>query len=398
MVTLLRPMRALVELTCSIDQLDKAEAPPIPETYIYLLALQSLTALSSGFSSSVLPLYTSILSTESTTGIPLAPPALDVQNLPASTSPSGAGILRTTHAMLEAGWPALLAAQSFLIGTNLSAPLFQDVLSAFGALAQTCGVLGLATPRDAFLGGLAKLAIPSKVVSSLDAQTAEVTTPRSGMFGAAADIASTLGGAVGPAPSGPPSLGDRNLACLKLLVACVIHLAGSLGTSWFSVLEALQNADYVLQYRMPRPPPVRKTNSGTGGQDSTISSQPEADVDAVLAAIQRLFEGSKNLQDDAFHDFVQALCQLSAEMIGMQAQSNVASTSIAEEGEDDSAMFSPQSGLSPGPMHRRRVSGIHLSRTMVRPRVCVNYSRIRAHFPCSAAATSASRSSRWSLS
>lgn len=352
----------------SIDQLDKAEAPAIPETYIYLLALQSITALSNGFSSSVLPLYTSILSTESTAGIPPAPPALDVQNLPATTSPSGAGILRTTHAMLEAGWPALLAAHSFLIGTNLSAPLFQDVLNALGGLAQTCGVLGLATPRDAFLGSLSKLAIPNKVVSSLDAHTAEVTTPRSGVFGAAADIASTLGGAVVPsAPSGPPSLGDRNLACLKLYVACIVHLAGSLGASWFAVLEALQNADYVLQYRMPRAgQTLRKSSSGHGAQEPNAgSAQSETDVEAVLAAIQRLFESSKNLEDEAFHDFVQALCKLSAEMIGMQAMSNVASTTIAEDGEDETAVFSSQ--LSPGSnAHRRRVSGIHLSRTMVR--------------------------------
>ncbi|EJD40839.1 hypothetical protein AURDEDRAFT_115706 [Auricularia subglabra TFB-10046 SS5] len=344
-----------MKLQC-IDQLDKAEAPPIPETYIYLLALQSLTALSTGFSSSVLPLYSSILSTESTQGIPPAPPALNINALPESTSPSGAGTLRTTHAMLEAGWPALLAAHSFLIGTNLSAPLFQEVLGAFGALAQTCGVLGLTTPRDAFLGSLAKLAIPSKVVSSVDAQGADVMTPRSGMF---ADISSTLA----PAP-GPPGLGDRNMACLKLLVACAVYLAGSLGSSWFSVLEALQNADYVLHSRMPRTATTRKVTPTGAGVDQDVSA-PEADIDAVMAAIQRLFESSKNLEDDAFRDFVQALCQLSSEMVGMQAaNASLASSMIAEEGEEDHATFSPQSGLSPGGAHRRRVSGIHLSRTL----------------------------------
>ncbi|KAH7100328.1 hypothetical protein BKA62DRAFT_706688 [Auriculariales sp. MPI-PUGE-AT-0066] len=350
-----------------IDQLDKAEAPSIPEIYIYLLALQSLTALCNGFSTSILPLYTSILSSESTNGVSPAPAALNLDALPASTPPSTAGILKTTHSMLEAGWPAFLAAHSFLIGTNLSTPLFQDVLGAIGALTQVCGVLGLSTPRDAFLGSLAKLAIPAKVVSSLDNSSgAEVMTPRSSVF---ADLSASLAGSsVATAPAG---LGERNLACLKLFIACAMYLAGSLGKSWYTVLEALQNADYVLEKRALRPSAPTRRGSAVSGLGPTLEhatstmAQLEHDADIVLAAMHKLFESSKGFEDSSFHDFVLALARLSAEMVAMQAGGGTIGA-IPEEAEDESAYASPSSALQADnkPFQRRRVSGIHLSRTL----------------------------------
>jgi hypothetical protein len=46
------------------------------------------------------------------------------------------------------------------------------------------------------------------------------------------------------------------MACLRALVAAALFLlvAGTLGSSWFAVLEALQNADYVLTIPGNAPP------------------------------------------------------------------------------------------------------------------------------------------------
>ena len=62
--------------------------------------------------------------------------------------------------MLNAGWPALLAALSFLLTTNLSDSIFGDVLGALQTLARAARCLALPTPRDAFLTALAKAAFP----------------------------------------------------------------------------------------------------------------------------------------------------------------------------------------------------------------------------------------------
>ena len=62
------------------------------------------------------------------------------------------------------------------------------------------------------------------------------------------------GGGGGGGPPQPPGLSQRNLACLRALVAAAVFLAGTLGPSWFAVLEALQNAGRLITY-LPRVAP-----------------------------------------------------------------------------------------------------------------------------------------------
>ncbi|KAF9230177.1 hypothetical protein BU15DRAFT_69416, partial [Melanogaster broomeanus] len=49
-----------MKLQC-IDQLDKADSPPIPESYVYLLGVQCIVSLCEGFASFTGPLYTSLM-------------------------------------------------------------------------------------------------------------------------------------------------------------------------------------------------------------------------------------------------------------------------------------------------------------------------------------------------
>ena len=315
-----------------------------------------------------------------------APPALDLSTLPPDEP--AARHLRIVRSMVDNGWPALLAALSFVVSTNLSDELFVDVLTSYQAMTNVAGMLALTTPRDAFLTSLAKFAIPSRVVASLESYI-EPATPRS-----AVSLTENLGLT---APVQPPGLSERNLVCLKVLVSSALFLAGSLGESWYGILEALQNADYVLTMKGSQPSsarrasmfpggpgtPSRSVSGATGGaSEATKSAHPPqparhpllADIDPenVQLAIQRLFETSKNLEDSAFQDFVNALCKLSSEMIGMQ--SDAMGTLGEAESTDElassvsSATLSPRNDL----LHRRRVSGIHLPRTLVSS-VCVAF-------------------------
>ena len=377
----------------SIDQLDKADSPPIPESYLYLLGVQCLVSLCEGFANFTAPLYNSIMVQKPrTAGEPVirAPPALDLSTLPQEEPTTKQ--LHTVHSMVESGWPALLAALSFLISTNLSDDLFVDVLASYQALTTVSGMLGLTTPRDAFFTSLARLAIPTGVVSSIDSYIpAEPSTPRSAAGAVAESFGVTLPGGGG---AHPPGLSERNMACLKVLVASALFLAGSLGPSWFDILEALQNADYVLTMKGARPPPSKRNTIGPGstilsqsrsasgsgpagstasgsavGQASTSAARhpllADLDPDSTLHAIQRLFDASKNLEDSAFCDFARALCKLSAAMIGMQSADALSDTESMDELESSTSAAT----LSPTPVgesaHRRRVSGIHLPRTLV---------------------------------
>ncbi|KZP24026.1 hypothetical protein FIBSPDRAFT_785328 [Athelia psychrophila] len=357
-----------MKLQC-IDQLDKADSPPIPEAYVYLLGVQCLVSLCEGFAAFTGPLYSALVMQKPRTAgesVIRAPPALDLSTLPPDEPQKQQ--LCTVRDMVEQGWPALLAALSFIISTNLSDELFVDVLSSFQAMANVSGMLGLSTPRDAFFTSLSKLAIPSRVVSSLDSY-AEPATPRT------ATMLSENLGLTGPAQA--PGLSERNLACLKVLLSSALFLAGSLGESWFGILEALQNADYVLNAKGLQSNSSRRNSTynpahGGAGSRSVSGAGPpsqgprhpllsDLDTENVQNAIQRLFDASKNLEDTAFRDFVNALCKLSSEMIGMQSDTGHGLTIPDADSAED--LLNP-AGLSPTTAHRRRVSGIHLPKTL----------------------------------
>lgn len=319
-----------------------------------------------------------------------APPALDLDTLP-QDDPQ-VQHLHIVKAIISQSWPALLAALSFVISTNLSDELFVEVLASYQAMTNVSGMLGLSTPRDAFFNSLSKFAVPTTVVSTLEAwvENPPVSTPRS----ATAAITEGLGLS---GPLQPPALSERNLACLKAFVACGLYLAGSLGESWHAVLDTLQSADGVLVLMTRTGTPAKKglfgvgigPGSATGGAQarsaSLVGSHSQSsvnnstnggtaykhplladlEVDTVLTAIQRLFDASKNLDDAAFKDFVDALCKLSAEVVGMQA-SDLANQ--VDQSDDESggglltvAMNQSQESV----IHRRRVSGIYIPKNLV---------------------------------
>jgi len=285
--------------------------------------------------------------------------------------------------MVASGWPALLAALSFIISTNLSDELFGDVLASYQAMTNVSGMLGLTTPRDAFFTSLAKFAVPTKVVSSVDG--VEPPTPRTTQ-----SLTDNLG-LTGPPL--PPGLSERNLACLKVFVSSALYLSGSLDESWFDILEVLQNADYVLASKGGKPTTSASRRSsiipGTGALSRSVSSSTatsststsglpsssthhplltELDPYNVQNAIQRLFDASKNLEDDAFRHFVSALCKLSSEMVVMQSgEPGIPETPTSPTQSEDAGSLGAT--LSPSPRtsiaHRRRMSGIHIPRTLV---------------------------------
>lgn len=358
-----------MKLQC-IDQLDKADSPPIPESYIYLLGIQCLVSLCEGFASFTGPLYTSIVIQKPRAAgeaINRAPPALDLSTLPADDITTKH--LHIVRDIIESGWPALLAALSFVISTNLSDELFADVLASYQAVTNVSGMLGLTTSRDAFFTSLSKFSVPSRVVHSLDTYT-DVQTPRS----AGGSLSENLGLT---GPTGPPGLSERNLACLKVLLSSAMFLAGSLGGSWFQILEVLQNAEYVLTWKGgPQGTPSKRHPFGhpQAGRSMSVSGAPplphpapprhpilsDLDSETLQNGIQRLFDASKNLDDVAFKYFIDALCRLSAEMVDMQSDGG---NIILES---DSVEELSSVGLSPvlDASSRRRISGIHIPRSV----------------------------------
>ncbi|GAA5884135.1 hypothetical protein JCM6882_002154 [Rhodosporidiobolus microsporus] len=403
---------ASMKLQC-IDQLDKAEPPPIPENYIFLLALQCLSALADGFAAYTLQSYGSLISRQARAAgedpaAAAAPRALDWSALDSAfpNDPQLAS-LHVVRAMAETSWPALLASLSFFIATALSDDLFSDVVSSLQNFTSVLGVLNLETPREAFLTSLCKFSMPPSVVShiasSLHDHPSHGSKPSSAAAAATAVLsagAESLALLAGGSGSGslPIGLSSRNLACLRALVSVAHHLAGSLGYSWFAVFETLQNADLVLRSTAAarglkkRPAggagaaaaggvapgtPGRAGGAGAAGTSANGAvitagggdAQPvpvvpsEADEQGVQQSISSLFDVSKALDDGAFRLFVGALCRLSGEMIGVQMDEDGKVADDEAGGADGAASGGTTTPLETPDRSRRRSSGINTVRT-----------------------------------
>ncbi|WVQ85868.1 hypothetical protein IAT38_008036 [Cryptococcus sp. DSM 104549] len=336
-----------------IEQHDKAEAPLVPETYIYLLALQSLDAIAQGIYSTV-----------------------------AQTNPPPAPIL----GMASSAWPPLLAALSYCIGTNLSDTLFAEVLSALQDFTVACGLLELNTPRDAFLSTLGKYAVPPPVVSAMQTYLEAPNAQRAGGgITATADALGFSSLGVGGAPSGPPSLSERNLACLRSTVNTARVLGASLENAWHDVLEILQNANFMFAARQPSVP-RRQTGSSPMGQMRTATpsqargageqAENKPDIlqdlepESIQLLINALFDSSRELPDKAFTTFVTALCRLSSEMIGVDSTSvgvggGYGTGPFGDSSSELSVPSTPTMALSPSQDgNRRRTSGINISHSI----------------------------------
>lgn len=313
----LTSVTATMRLQC-IDQLDKAEAPAIPETYAYLLALQCLTRVAEGFASFTLSLYGDIVRHDQQSTVhqpPYAAGPIEWDTLPAA--PRFAP-LKLTRGMADVSWPALLASLSFYLSVNLDDDLFGDCLSAIQRFTEVCGVLGLDTPRDAFLGSLCKFAVPPAIVAQAASSEQPSSTAKQGQSVLSVESLS-FSGLTAPHPVF--TLSSKNFACLRALLAVAQFLAGSLDGAWFTVFEVLQSTDFVLAARRKKRPAGSGAASGGPAGSSAGATQENEEV-AVQANMQKLFEGSKNLDDRALKHFIGALCRLSTEMVGFPKEAS----------------------------------------------------------------------------
>ncbi|CAI2181355.1 20085_t:CDS:10 [Funneliformis geosporum] len=356
---------SIMKVQC-FDQLDKVDPPPIPETYIYYLALFCLNSVADGLHSFVLNILSEVIHKQKSENLDSPPqsPTYKQSAILGTTTlqqleshPLYNDILLVTD-MANTAWPGLLAAQSFFLTANLDEELFQGVLRAYQNFTIVCGVLQLTTPRDAFLTSLCKGAVPPSVIA---ASLAESKAVHSGSL-------STSGGE----GMQVVTLSDGNLSCLKILLNIAQYLGGVLGDSWYLVLETLQLADFILfpkhargVSRNPRriglqnaasnsvtslpisqtagsssssiqqissiPPSIKRTYSSSStnqaslpGPTSPQQSQQSAidnDLNILLIQIRKLFDNCKYLDDNALQAFTRALCKLNAYTIGIPLDS-----------------------------------------------------------------------------
>lgn len=354
-----------VRVPC-IDQLDKTDAPAIPDSYIYSLVLACISSVSDGLAKFILPLTVPGETRgrgriKQETGRDSPAPQAEADQAPKGRLERSASFkknpvpinpleledhplhadVQICAAIVEECWPAILATCSTFLYAALDSEYYHGLVRAFQRFAHVAGLLQLSTPRDAFLTTLGKAALPPNVLSACvnagqaRPQTPSTPTDTSSIFSNARGLLSVDS----LTPSTPvvekrkasfdataASLNTRNLLCLRALLNLGIALGSTLGPAWSIILETLQQADLVLFVSGKTPGRTAAINRGTdqgGDVDAgALMVNFGSEVRAVETAASRLLESTVDFPNESYMEVVLAICKLIVHRPTVQAETD----------------------------------------------------------------------------
>lgn len=319
-----------------LEQLDKTESPPIPETYIYTLVLECLNSLSDTLAKTIIPLTVQHeksrhrssegqeLAKGTTDGRPSsrnmrtqsfrkrATPAnpLDLEDSPMTVR------VRAVAALVGSCWPAVLATSSTFLNAALDDTYYRNLIKAYQRFAQVAGLLRLTTARDALMTTLGKSAVPPHVLNAAISErpaTPVTESPRAlsnpksllSVEGLMSPIDRDRRASVDPSR---PMLTTRNLLCLRALLNLAIALGPTLETAFGVVVDTLRQADTVLSTTTPQQMVRSASQKQTDSPNAVQAFSNE--VAAVESAASRLLESTADYPDEAFLSVLSTFCRL----------------------------------------------------------------------------------------
>ena len=334
-----------------IEQLDKLEPPSVPSAYLYSLVLTCVNSFSEGLARFLLPFSIPIevrskkkqyltkddeqkeietFEKDEPSGVARKPRLTRSQSISGSKLPVNPlsleshvlySQIRGSASMVDTCWPALLATYSTFFHAALDSDYYHSLVRSFQKFSQVAGLLGLSTPRDAFLTTLGKNAVPPSVVSAFAipsstlsmAERRDTRRRENGSQDSESRLGPVSSASVEKARQsidllGGVSLNTRNLLCLRALVNLGIALGPVLQSAWSIILETLQQADLVIGHMTLQ---RRGTHSGQttpiAGVDNALVGDIASEIAAVTMAATRMFESCRDLPDEAFSEVVRSL-------------------------------------------------------------------------------------------
>jgi hypothetical protein len=325
--------------TACIEHLDKSEPPSLPDTYVYSLVLTCITNISESLAKFVLPLTvhhenrSRKKKTEESAepDARVASPESGIRRLSRTqsfrkktvpvnpldlTDHVAYPFIQTSSTLVTECWPAVLATCSTFLNASLDTEYYRALVRAIQKFTQVSGLLRLSTPRDAFLTTLGKAAVPSKLMLTSVASPKSATAEKGSLFQNAkgllsvdslASQSSMASNDKNRRPShdvSVPSLGARNLLCLRALLNLAIALGPTLQSAWSIIFETLQIADLVMSL-------TNQTSRTFNRSDPEgAPDKMEAETSAVQGAARRLFESTVDYPNESFTEVLSALCAL----------------------------------------------------------------------------------------
>lgn len=332
--------------TACLDQLDKAEPPSTPDTYIYALVLECVNSLSDALAKAVLPLSVqrhqdpSKGDSSNRTGSGSQRSATRPSELPRSQSfrkravpanplelndSAGGAKIRAVAKLIDSCWPAFLATSSTFLNAALEDRYYRNLIKSYQRFTQVAGLLRQATPRDALMTTLSKAAVPPHVLNAAMSEsnrpppTHTADTPRifSGSKGLlSVDSLVSQASALSmdrerrsSLDAVKPMLSTRNLLCLRALLNLAIALGPIMDTAFRVVVDALRQADMVLSSGSTQQA-VRNSGSQRTSDSAALIQAFSTEVAAVESAVSRLIESTAEYPNDAFNGILTAFTRL----------------------------------------------------------------------------------------
>ncbi|KAI9593732.1 hypothetical protein BDF19DRAFT_447716 [Syncephalis fuscata] len=293
-----------LKIAC-IDQLDKSEPPVMSQKYQYYLAFMCMINLTNAFADFVhrrFDKHSLSVGRRPSLAVPASPAPLPsasfmvgrsmhscykqakVQDIMSEPLDSD---IEAAVAMADVAWPGLLAGLSSYLTTPLDDELYHLLMKAFRQFTMATGVLGLQTPRNAFLTSLCKNAIPQQ--SSAEESVRMLFS-------------------------------ERHTICMQALLDVCCRLMELLDVeTWYAILVTLEYANHLLHGRAggrKLPKHVLSGSSIRPLRKLSSSSRTDGEVSVLLTDMHQMFEYANELDAGPFERLVRGLCQLSAESGG----------------------------------------------------------------------------------
>ncbi|KAL4747739.1 hypothetical protein BDW72DRAFT_196471 [Aspergillus terricola var. indicus] len=331
-----------------LELLDKIEPPLPPDTYIYSLVLNCVSAFAEGLAKFILPLTVpdlkpkrksriagernggsaatspdlhgenSLKRSKSTKRFPVPINPLELESHPQLSA------IQACAGIVEDCWPAVLATCSTFLYASLDDDFYHNLVRSFQKLTHVAGLLRLSTPRDAFLTTLGKASMPAD--TNIAKPTSPVATPGSqqndpmeqkqkGKEVSYGTPHTPMEGTAAPMSDQALSLSTRNLLCLRALLNLGIALGPTLDQpAWSIVLGTLQDTDLLVNKSLTK---AQSSAGGTGevvgvAKGSGSQGNLGTEIMAVQSASSKLFESTTDFPVNTFRDFLVALLDLSA--------------------------------------------------------------------------------------
>ncbi|KAK4560388.1 Endocytosis and vacuole integrity protein [Recurvomyces mirabilis] len=329
--------------TACLDQLDKTDAPALPETYIYAMVLDCVNSISDSLARVVLPLTVQHEKPEDASAETSSDSRDSIKrpvNMPRSQSfrklavpvnpltPENGAVtdrLRAVAGLVEHCWPAFLATSSTFLNATLEEQYYRNLIKGHQRFAQVAGLLRLTTPRDALMTTLSKSAVPPHV---LNAAMMESTKPSSTSVPESPRIFSnprnllSVESLVSQASSltmdrerrssiepARPMLSTRNLLCLRALLNLAIALGPTLDKAFAVIVDVLRQADMILSSTISQH--LLRQGASKKGDDAPSAVRTfSSEVAAVESAASRLLESTADYPNDAFLSVLHAFIRL----------------------------------------------------------------------------------------